>query len=107
MGRFATVGLGVSDSDIGYSALLVSVVSCLDLEHGLGAWIWCIGMAMAKEKQETVFHEECIKTASCTAIALKSSHLFQSLLQQHCNFSPTHLCLYIYLATFSLQAYIE
>ena len=40
---------------------------------GFGAWIRCIGMvmAMAKEKQETVYQEECINTAVCTAIALQ------------------------------------
>ena len=32
---------------------------------------------MAKEKQETVYHEECIITAFCTAIALQSIHLFK------------------------------
>ena len=53
-------------------------------------------MAIAKEKQETVYHEECIYTTVCTAIALQSIHLFQVLLQKHCIFSPTHPYLYIY-----------
>ena len=64
---------------------------------------WCSGMAMAmamamviaNEKEETVSFQECIYTAVCTAIALQSIHLFQSLLQQHCIlFSPTHPCQY-------------
>ena len=88
-------------SDIAYS--LVSVVSYMDWEHGFGAWIRCTSMAIAKGKQETVYHEECIYTAVCTAIALQSIHLFQSLLQKHCIFSPTHPCLYIHIATLSLQ----
>ena len=59
---------------------------------------------MAKEKQETVYHEECINTAFCTAIALQSFHLCQTLLQKHCLFPPTHpLCVCVYVATFSLQ----
>ena len=34
---------------------------------------------------------------SCTAMALQSIHLFQSLLQKHyILFSPTHPCLYIF-----------
>ena len=37
-------------------------------------------MAIAKEKEETESHEECINTAICTAIALQSIRLFQSLL---------------------------
>ena len=51
-----------------------------------------------KEKQETVYQEECINTAVCTAITLQSIHIFQSLLQEHCFiFSPTHpLPVYIY-----------
>ena len=52
------------------------------------AWIWCNGhVAIANEKEETVSFQECIYTAVCTAIALQSIHLFQSLLQQHCIFS--------------------
>ena len=47
--------------------------------------------------QETVSHEECIYMAVCSAMVLQSIHLFQS----HCIvFSPTHPCLYIYIATF-------
>ena len=30
---------------------------------GLRAWIRCTGMAIAKEKQETVSHEDCMNTA--------------------------------------------
>ena len=56
---------------------------------------------MAQEKEETVHYEECINTAVRTAIALQSIHLFQSLLQQHCIFSPTHPCLYIYSYVFT------
>ena len=51
----------------------------MDLKHGVGAWIRCTGMAIAKEMQETVYHEECINTAFWTAIALQSIQLFQSL----------------------------
>ena len=70
--------------------------------HGFGAMAtWPL-----REKEETGYHEECIYTAVCTAIALQSIRLFQSLLQKHCIlFSPTHPCLYIYI--FSLQVYIE
>ena len=70
--------------------------------HGLGAWIRCTGMA------EIVYHKECINTAICTAIALQSIHLFQSLLQKHCIviFSPTHPYLYIFSYVL-LQVYIE
>ena len=60
--------------------------------YGLGVWVWCMdrytGMAMAKEKRETAYHEECVNTPICTAIALRSIHLFQSLLQSHCIFDP-------------------
>ena len=31
---------------------------------------WCSGMAMAKEKEETVHHKECINTAVYTTITL-------------------------------------
>ena len=86
----ATVGLGVSDLGYRIFAVLISVVSCIDVEHGFGAGIQCTSMAIAKEKQETVYHEECIYTAVYTAIALQSIHLFQKLLQKHCIFSPTH-----------------
>ena len=63
-------------------------------------------MAIAKEKRETVYHEKCINTAFCAAIALQSIHIFQSLLQKHCIFSPTHPCMYIQ-SYVSLQVYIE
>ena len=53
-------------------------------------------MAIANEKEETVSFQECIYTAIYTAIALQSIYLFQSLLQQHYIFSPTHPYLYIY-----------
>ena len=76
----ATVGLGVSD--FGYR-IFVSVVSCMVLEHGFGTWIQCTGMAIAKEKRETAYQEDCIYTPFCTAIALQSIRLFQSLLQKH------------------------
>ena len=33
-----------------------------------------------QEKEETGYHEECLYTAACTAIALQSIRLFQSLL---------------------------
>ena len=39
-----------------------------DLEHEFGAWIQCTGMAIAKEKRETVYY---INTAFCTAITLQ------------------------------------
>ena len=69
--------------------------------HRFGKW-------QEKEKQETVYQEDCIYTAVRTAIALQSIYLFQNLLQQHCIlFSPTHPFLYVYIATFSLQDYIE
>ena len=91
----ATIGLGSVISDIAYSwncSFRISVVSCMD-----SAWPlqW-----QEKEKQETVYHEECIYTPVCTAIALQSIHFFLSLLQQHCIFSPTHPCLCIYIAMF-------
>ena len=57
----------------------------MDSVRGFGAqaWPW----------QETVYHEECISTAFCTAIALQSIYLFQS----HCLiFCPSTLsCMYI------------
>ena len=81
----------------------------MDSVHGLGtgldshAWPW---QWQEKEKQETVYHEECINTPICTAIALQSIHLFQSLLQKHCIlFSPTHPCLYIYSYVFTPGLY--
>ena len=43
----ATIGLRVRD--FGYR-MVVSVVPCMDQEHGFG----CTGMAVAKQKQETV-----------------------------------------------------
>ena len=81
-------------------------------EYEFGAWIRCIDpvhrYGHCKEKQDTLYREECINTAVCTAITLQSIHFFQSLLQKHCIlFSPTHPCLYVFLATFSLQVYIE
>ena len=92
----ATVGLGVSD--FGYR-ISVSLVSCIDLEHvfGLDAWILCMDSVHThghcKEKQETVYHEECINTAFCNAIALQSIHFLQS----HCIVfrPPTPACIYI------------
>ena len=73
-------------------ALFVSVVSDMGSKHhdfmdlhgfGAPAWSW----------REIVYHEECIYTASCTAIALHSIHLFQT----HCIlFSLTHPGLYSY-----------
>ena len=69
--------------------------------HGFEAWIRCMDSVHEHghgEKQETVYHEECIYTPFCTAIARQSIRLFQSLLQKHCIlFSPTHPCLYIYI----------
>ena len=60
----ATVGLGVSD--FGYRIFGFSgFMSSMD---------WYSGMA--KEKEETVHHEECINTTICTVIALQSIHLF-------------------------------
>ena len=46
----------------------VSVVSCMDM--GVQAWPW-------REIGEIVYHEECIYTARCTAIALQSIRLFR------------------------------
>ena len=40
----------------------------------------------SKERPEIVSQEECINMAVCTAMALQSIHLFQSLLQKHCFF---------------------
>ena len=84
---FATAELGISDFACRIIALLDPVVSCMDSKdvvHGLGA--------QARPWWETVYLEECIYTAFCTAIALHSIHLFQS----HCTvFSPTHPYLYI------------
>ena len=60
---FATVGLGLGDFVYRIIAFLVSVVPGK-------AWVRCTGMAMAKEKREIVYHEECINTAFCAAIAL-------------------------------------
>ena len=69
--------------------------------HGFGAREWPL-----REKEETVCHEECIYAAFCTAIALQSIRLFQSLLQSHCSlFRPlTPTCIYKYI---SLHVYIE
>ena len=46
-----------------------------------------------------MYHEECRNAAFCTAIALQSMKLFQSLLQSHCIFfrPPTSARIYIYL----------
>ena len=52
-------------------------------------------MAIAKEKEETGPHEECINTAICTAIALQSIRLFQSLLYYNCS----HCSLFSYYRT--------
>ena len=79
--------------------------------HGCRANIWCMdlmhrhGHGKREEKQETAYQEECINTAVCTAIALQSSHLFQSLLQKHCTLSPTHPCLYIHSYVFTPGLY--
>ena len=51
--------------------------------HGLGASIQCTGMAIVKEKRETVSHEECIHTAllhyNCSSVdsSLSESPLLQ------------------------------
>ena len=71
----------------------------MDSQHGFGALAWPL-----REKEETVYREECIYTPCCTAIALQSIHLFQSLLWKHCIFSPTTPA---DIAMFSLQIYIE
>ena len=55
------------------------------ISHSAWPWLW-----QEKEKQETVYQKECIYTAVCTAIALQSIHLFQSLLQQHCILFSCH-----------------
>ena len=74
------VGLGVSDFVYRIFALFVLVVSGIDSVHGFGAWIRCIGMAMAIEKREIIYYKKYIDTTFWTAIALQSIHLFQSLL---------------------------
>ena len=88
--RVATVGLGVSD--IAYRMTRFGVVSV----HGFGAraWLW----------SETVYRKECIYTAFCTAMALQSIPLFQSLLHCIAVFfcPPTPACIYIY---FTLDRY--
>ena len=96
-----TVGLGISEFVYRIIALFVSVVSGMDSVHGLSArgWPW-------QEKKETMHEDECIYTSSCTAIALQSIHLFQSLLQNHCHFSPAHLPLPVYrYSTFHSRSY--
>ena len=71
----------------------------MDSRHGFGAqaWLW----------RETVHHEETKFTASCTAIALQTIHLFQ----YYCIFArpPSPACrdIYLYKASFSLRVYIE
>ena len=57
-------------------------------------------LASLSKNEHTVYHEECIYTTFCTAIALHSMHLFQS---HFIIFSPTHPCLYIYFFTFGLH----
>ena len=59
---------------------------------------------MAKEKRETVYHEECMNTAICTAIALHSIHLRSPLESLRLLFRPpTPVFIYI----FSLQVDIK
>ena len=71
---------GVSDFVYRMIALFVSVVSGIGSKtlwfYGL-EWIWCIGMAIAKEKREIAYYKEYIYTAFCTAIALYSIHTFE------------------------------
>ena len=54
-------------------------------------------MAIAKEKEETESHEEWIDTAACTAMALQSIRLFQSLLQSIAFFFFAHPPLPVYI----------
>ena len=63
------------------------------LRHGQGN-----GKKTRSRKQETVYHEECMNTAICTAIALQPIHLFQSLLRKYCILfrPPTPACIFIY-----------
>ena len=50
-----------------------------------------------KEKQETVYHEECINTAVCSAIALQSIHIIQSPSEAlHSFFAHPPLTVYIW-----------
>ena len=76
----------------------------MDLEHGFGAQVWPL-----REKEETVYHGECIDTAVCTAIALQSIHLFQSPSESLQSFF-THppLPIYVYICSYVLlRVYIE
>ena len=72
--------------------------------HGFDAWTRCTGMLIAREKQETVCHEECMYTASCTAIALQSIHLSESPSEALHFFAHPPLPVHIFLL---LQVYIE
>ena len=47
----ATVGLGVSDFGYRIFVSVVSVVSCMDCEHGFSVWIRCTNIAIAKRKR--------------------------------------------------------
>ena len=42
----------------------------MDSKHRFGALIRCTNMVIAKEKQEIVYHKECIYTPFYTTIAL-------------------------------------
>ena len=66
--------------------------------HGFGTWIRCTDMAMAKEKQETVSHEELINIVllHCNGSSVNSSPSLQLQSLQSLFRSPIHPCLYIY-----------
>ena len=99
-------------SDLACSRYSFRCVACMDSVHGFGAWIRCIGMGIAKEKQETMDHGECINTAVCKAIALRPIHLLQSLLRKHCIFfgHPPRSCpkslYYLFPACVYIYVYI-
>ena len=73
---------GVSDSDIAYRIPRFAVVSV----HGFGAWIQCTGMAITRRSRRQCPMKSAEILLSCTAIALQSIHLFQSLRSESLHF---------------------
>ena len=104
---FATVGLGGSDFGYRIFALLVSVASM----HGFEAWIRCMdpvhkhGQSEGKAGDSVPWRVRicCFFHYNCSLVNLSLSESPSEALL----FSPAKPCLYVYIATYSLQVYME
>ena len=90
--NLATVALWVSDFEYCVFALLVSVVSCMDVKHGFGTWIRCTNMAIAKRSRS----EYTIRSAETLLFAL------QLLLSQFISFGVSFRSIFFFCRLLAL-----